>query len=180
MIQSKFQNLEYGIIMLLPQDILPLMVLFKKSQRKPLHQASLATRLNWSASALHRSLSRLNDSKLWNKSSNRVDHHATINFLRYGMPHVFPAKIKTLCRGMMTAQLPEIAQPEIPFVWPDESSSTMGIGVQPLDAGFVYLSHNKPELKSWLDLVEVFRLGRIREIASAVQVMEKEYASRTA
>ncbi len=166
--------------MLLPQDILPLMVLFKESQRKALHQARLATRLNWSTSALHRSLLRLNDSKLWNKSSNRVDHNAIINFLRYGLPHVFPAQRQTLCRGMTTAQLPEIAQPQIPFVWPDESSSTMGIGVQPLDTGFVYLSHHETELKPWLDLVEVFRLGRIREIALAVKTMEEEYASRNA
>jgi len=49
-----------------------------------------------------------------------------------------------------------------------------------LDAGFVYLAHNKPELKSWLDLVEVFRLGRVREVLLAVKVMEKEYASRDA
>ena len=166
--------------MLLPQDILPLIVLFKESENSSLHQAKLSSRLNWSASALHRSLSRLNDSKLWNKSSNRVDHHATINFLRYGLPHVFPAQLQTLCRGMVTAQVPEIAQPQIPFVWPDESSSTMGIGVRPLDAGFVYVSHNEPELKSWLDLVEVFRLGRVREIVLAVQIMEKEYASRNA
>jgi hypothetical protein len=81
---------------------------------------------------------------------------------------------------MVTAQLPEIAPPQIPFVWPDESSSTMGIGVQPLDAGFVYLAHVEPELKPWLELVEVFRLGRIREILLAVQIMEKEYASRNA
>ena len=81
---------------------------------------------------------------------------------------------------MTTAQLLEITQPQIPFVWPDESSSTMGIGVQPLDAGFVYISHNEPELKPWLDLVEVFRLGRVREILLAVQIMEKEYASRNA
>ena len=81
---------------------------------------------------------------------------------------------------MTTAQLPEIAPPQIPFVWPDESSSTMGIGVQPLDAGFVYLSHNETELKPWLDLVEVFRLGRVREIALAVKTMEEEYASRNA
>ena len=166
--------------MLLPQDILPLMVLFKESPNEPLHQAKLSIRLHWSASALHRSLLRLNDSKLWNKSSNRVDYHATINFLRYGLPHVFPAQMQTLCRGMTTAQLPEISQPEIPFVWPDESSSTMGIGVQPLDAGFVYLSHNETELKPWLDLVEVFRLGRVREIALAVKTMEEEYASRNA
>ena len=166
--------------MLLPQDILPLMVLFKESQNELLHQAKLSTRLQWSASALHRSLLRLNDSKLWNKSCNRVDHHATINFLRYGLPHVFPAELQTLCRGMVTAQLPEIAQPQIPFVWPDESSSTMGLGVQPLDAGFIHLSHNETELKPWLDLVEVFRLGRVREIALAVKTMEEEYASRNA
>ena len=166
--------------MLLPQDVLPLMVLFKESQNSSLHQAKLSMRLNWSTSALHRSLSRLNDSKLWNKSSNRVDHHATINFLRYGLPHAFPAELQTLCRGMVTAQLPEIAPPQIPFVWPDELSSTMGIGVQPLDAGFVYVSHHEPELKPWLDLVEVFRLGRVREILLAVQIMKKDYASRNA
>lgn len=80
----------------------------------------------------------------------------------------------------MTAQLPDIAQPEIPFVWPDESSSTMGIGVQPLDKGFVYLSHHEPDFKPWLQLVEVFRLGRIREIVMAVQIMEREHASRNA
>ena len=180
MLYSKFQNLEYGIIMLLPQDILPVMVLFKESNNTHLHQSNLSTRLNWSASALHRSLLRLNASKLWNKSSNRVDHHATINFLRYGMPHVFPAQMQTLCRGMTTAQLPEIAQPQIPFVWPDESSNTMGIGVEPLDAGFVYLAHTDPGLKSWLDLVEVFRLGRVREVLLAVKVMEKEHASKNA
>ena len=78
------------------------------------------------------------------------------------------------------AQLSGIAQPEIPFVWPDESCSTMGIGVQPLDDGFVYLSKNEPELKSWLELVEVFRLGRIREVVLAVQTMENQYASRNA
>ena len=180
MLYSKFQNLEYGMTMLLPQDILPLMVLFKESQNSSLHQTKLSTRLNWSASALHRSLSRLNDSKLWNKSSNRVDYQATLNFLRYGLPHAFPAELQTLCRGMVTAQLPEIAQPQIPFVWSDESSSTMGIGVQPLDAGFVYLAHAEPDLKPWLDLVEVFRLGRVREIVLAVQIMEKEYDSRNA
>ena len=180
MLYSKLQNLEYGICMLLPQDILPLMVLFKESQNEALHQSHLSTRLHWPASGLHRSLSRLNESRLWNKASNRVDHLATIHFLRYGLPHVFPAKPHPLCRGMTTAQLPEIAPPEIPFVWPDESSGTMGIGVEPLDAGFVYLCHKEPDWKPWLELVEVFRLGRIREIVLAVQIMEKEYATRNA
>ena len=56
----------------------------------------------------------------------------------------------------------------------------MGIGVEPLDAGFIHLAHTEPALKPWLELVEVFRLGRVREIVLAVQIMETEYASRNA
>ena len=56
----------------------------------------------------------------------------------------------------------------------------MGIGVEPLDAGFVHLAHTEPALKPWLELVEVFRLGRVGEIALAMKTMENEYASRDA
>ena len=46
----------------------------------------------------------------------------------------------------MTAQLPDIAQPDLPFVWPDNSSSTMGIGVQPLDKGLSIFPIMNPTL----------------------------------
>ena len=159
--------------MLLPQDILPLLLLFVEQEDAPLHQAQLASRMNWVPSALHRSLLRLHKSQLWNKDSNHINRHRSIQFLRYGLPHVFPAEIQQLCRGLSTAQLPDISQPQIPYVWPDETSNIMGMGVKPLDSGFVYLAKHEPDMKIWLDIIEVFRLGRNREVTLAVKMLEE-------
>ena len=83
--------------------------------------------MNWVSFRSSSFFVRLPQSQLWNKDSNQINRHRSIQFLRYGLPHVFPAEIQQLCRGLSTAQLPDISQPQIPYVWPDETSNIMGM-----------------------------------------------------
>jgi hypothetical protein len=149
-----------------------LVVLIQKDVYTFESQYALAQFLEWSPSSLHRSLERADKCGLWSSSQKRVNHHALKELLRYGLRYVFPPEYTAPCRGVITATLPSISQPALPYVWPLEEGPDFGVGINPLDAKFPNIVQKKPSLASILYCVEVFRIGRKREVRMAEKLFD--------
>ena len=166
--------------MLKSQDILPLLVLVQKEKYRYTSQYALAQLLGWSPASLHRSLQRSEKCSLWFPSQNRVSKESLKEFLRYGIRYVFPAECTAPCRGVITAYLPMTTQPTLPYVWPTETGKDYGIGIQPLDSKFSLVAQKFPDLAPLLHCVEVFRMGRKREIVLAEKYFDSILAPSVA
>ena len=159
--------------MLKSQDILPLVILLQHHRYVFVSQFAFAQKLGWAPSSLHRSLERLTKCGLWYPSQQCVNGHGVFELLRYGVRYVFPPVLMAPCRGVVTGCLPEIAQPELPYVWPSEQGGHFGVGVQPLDKSFPKVAMENPDLSQGLHLVEAFRLGRKREVVIATKLLQE-------
>lgn len=157
--------------MLLPQDVLPLMLLLKRDDEGKLNQKLLAQQMGWAPSAVHRSLGRLTQSQLWSSSRQQVRKRSAEEFLRYGLRYSFPPVEKGLARGFIVGKLPNVFLPATPYVWASDNFSDLGTSIEPLDKGFLFIAERDPVLTEWLQIVEVFRLGRIRELNMAIKIL---------
>lgn len=100
------------------------------------------------------------------------------DFLIGGLKYVWPTKIGGLGRGMPTgtsvfviAQEMDVAEPEIPTVWPFASGSQRGETVEPLYPKCPDICANDPILHEWLALIDVLRLKTGREAKLAEHVI---------
>src|ERR1700689_3612210 len=101
---------------------------------------SLASELFLSPAEVSNSLNRCKESGLlyWSDLEKRVNRSALLDFLAYGLRHVFPPKRGALVRGVPTAAAAEplkshfVDDGEPPPVWPYPEGSTPGLCFSPL------------------------------------------------
>jgi DNA-binding Lrp family transcriptional regulator len=162
-----------------PQDIVVVLKLVLVAAPQPSY-AALAADLGLSASEVHAAVRRLIEARLLDPETRQVHREALHNFLIHGVPHVFPARLREVTRGLPTAWAAPVmgekisAGEQIPPVWPDPDGQLQGASVQPLYSSVPFAARRDPALYDLLALVDTLRLGRARERAIA----EKELRQR--
>lgn len=135
--------------------------------------ATLAAQLGMSASEVHAAVGRLTDARLVESDSRKLRRKPLVEFLLFGVPYAFPARIGEMTRGIPTAwAAPVMARSladsgsEIP-VWPEPDGTRKGLAVEPLYRSVPGAAKADPALYELLALVDAVRLGRARERALA-------------
>ena len=141
--------------------------------------AALAGELGMSASEVHGACSRLIAARLLDPETRRPRRKALQEFLRFGVPYVFPAHLGELTRGVPTAwAAPAMAgmvsaDDGATPIWPDPEGTRQGAAVEPLYRSVPVAAKNDPALYDLLTLVDAIRIGRARERKFAQQELER-------
>lgn len=151
--------------MLKPIDIAVLSVLLVESE-PDLTQTQLAEKLGVSQSNVHRALRQLERSGLIR--DRKPLRTAAFELLVHAIKYVYPAHLGAPTRGIPTAHavLPGILAAQ-PYVWPSENGAGYGPALEPLHPSVLRAAQSDPRLYKLLALVDVFRVGRVRERALA-------------
>jgi hypothetical protein len=165
---------------MLGQDIA---ILLKMSLHKGprILSKALADELFLSPSEVSKALNRCKDSGLlyWSDMEKRVNRSALLDFLAYGMRHVFPPKRGALVRGLPTAAAAEplksrfVDDGEPPPVWPYPEGAVRGLSFSPLYKGAPKAALFDPRLYQLLALCDAIRGGRTRERVLAVELLRE-------
>jgi hypothetical protein len=161
-----------------PQDVVVALKLCLGAENQS--YAELGRSLGMSASEVHAAVRRLIEARLVDPDTKAVRRQALRNFLVHGVPHSFPAILKSVTRGMPTAWAAPVmsgkfdVSEQLPPVWPDPDGRIRGESVQPLYASVPGAARRDPALYALLALVDALRIGRARERSLA----EKEISQR--
>ena len=124
----------------------------------------------------HRSVKRLMAGGLVLPHRRAVNRKALLDFLVYGVPHVFYGILGAEAQGVPTAHsgplLSERLESTGVIVWPSAEGRIRGESLIPLYDGAAGLIHRSPELYDLLTLVDALRVGRARERRLAAELLE--------
>ena len=142
---------------------------------------TLADELFLSPAEVSKTLNRCKASGLlyWSDLEKRVNRSALMDFLAYGMRHVFPPRRGGLVRGLPTAAAAQplkshfVEDDEPPPVWPYPEGTVRGLSFSPLYKGAPKAALHDPGLYALLALCDAIRSGRTRERVLAVELMRK-------
>jgi hypothetical protein len=100
-----------------------------------------------------------------------------MEFLRYGLHHVFPQVPGTMVTGIPTAHsypfYGKLFKSEMNYVWPDDNGDVRGLAIQPLYPSVVKAVKNDELLYKLLASIDIIRVGRTRELKVAIEELEK-------
>jgi hypothetical protein len=165
---------------MLGQDIAVLLKICLLQEKRILSK-KLAEELFLSTAEISKSLNRCKDSGLlyWSDLEKRVNRSALLDFLAYGMRHVFPPKKGALVRGVPTAAATEplkshfLDDGEPPPVWPYPEGTVRGLSFSPLYKGAPRAALLDSRLYELLALCDAIRGGRTRERVLAVDLLRR-------
>lgn len=127
----------------------------------------LANSLYISNSEVSESLERSVYAGLIDFGKRKVHRGNLLDFLIYGMKYVFPVQPGILARGLPTAHSHPFLQTFISsdqaYVWPSPSGSILGQAIEPFYANQVKAAQGDDELYRLLALLDVIRVGKLRE-----------------
>jgi hypothetical protein len=159
-----------------PQDIAILLKLVALGD-KDWQLTSLSHALHISISEISESLNRSRLSKLIDFEKKKVKRHNLMEFLEHGVKYVFPQAPGTMVRGIPTAHsqrdIKESFISEINYVWSDPKGEVMGLLIEPLYPKQVQAVKNDPFFYELMALLDVVRVGKIREVNYAVRALKK-------
>jgi hypothetical protein len=91
---------------------------------------------------------------------------------------VFPANPGTFVNGLYTAHSHPFMKQQFPsemdYVWPDPRGEVRGLAIKPLYKDQVKAAELDPTLYLMLALIDVIRVGRVREMKVAVEELKKQ------
>ncbi len=163
-----------------PHDIAVLLKIIALGD-KPWKNKDLAASLYLSPSEISESISRSEFAGLIGNDRRNVFRIALESFLKHGLKYVFPVKPGSLVKGLPTSHsAPIMAQyfsSEEAYVWPDISGNKRGMAIDPLYPGAVSAAKDDATLYELLCICDVFRVGRVREIKRAEELMKELFKS---
>jgi hypothetical protein len=158
-----------------PQDIVILLKI-ATLQNEAWQLSTLSNSLHISISEISESLNRSKLAKLLSEDKKKVQKLNLLEFLEHGIKYVFPYQGLTISRGVPTAiSHPEINQKFISdqtYVWPCKSGSMVGLGIEPLIPKICDYIESDPKLYKNLSLVELLRMGKVREQEYAIKQLK--------
>lgn len=166
-----------------PQDIVILLAIVSYGKKDWLIK-ELASSLYISQSEVSESLNRSQVSGLIDYNKRRVNRHALVEFLEFGLPYVFPVQPGPVVSGMPTAHSHPILKDKIIseqfHVWPEPGGSVRGFAVEPLYEKQAKAAKENNELYKLLAMVDVFRVGNRREAKFAKDILDKSILHESA
>jgi hypothetical protein len=142
----------------------------------------LAASLHISPSEISESLSRSEFAGLISSDRRMVYHVGLESFLFYGLKYVFPVKQGSVVKGMPTSHsailMEQYFSSEEAYVWPDISGNMRGMAIEPFYPGAVAAAKEDNILYDLLVICDVFRVGKLREIKKAQELMVEIFKSK--
>lgn len=163
-----------------PHDVVILLKALSKGECD-WKQSEIASELELSQGEIAKSLGRLRNSGLI--ANRRVNRSAVVEFLIHGLKYVFPAKVGALAVGLPTAMSSSFFKNKIVqddddiFVWPTSKGNVRGQSIKPLYPRLTSAVLKDESLYELLSLVEILRIGRIRERQIAEEELKKRIKS---
>lgn len=158
-----------------PQDIVILLKIILFGDEK-WNQSMMAEALHISQSEISKSLVRSKYAKLLDNSGKKVRKLALFEFIKYGLSIVFPQQLGPVVRGIPTAHslplLNQLIQSNENIVWASGKGTIRGHSVLPLYNGALKAVKNDAKLHELLALIDVVRIGKVREKNIALEVLK--------
>ena len=111
-----------------------------------------------------------------NDKKKKVYKTSLFEFIEHGLHYVFPALPATMVNGIYTAHSHPIMQQqfssELNYVWPDARGEVRGLSIEPLYKHQVKASKTDDELYLILALIDVVRVGKVREMKFALEKLK--------
>lgn len=161
-----------------PQDIVILLKIISKNAI-PWQNKDLAHELFISQSEISDSLNRSALAGLIDhEKKKKVYRKSLIEFIEHGLHYVFPVLPGGMVNGLYTAHshpfMQEKFSSELHYVWPDAKGEVRGLSIEPLYKEQVKAAQNDDNLYLMLALVDVVRVGRVREMELAINKLKEE------
>ena len=160
-----------------PQDIVILLKIVSKGAQ-PWQNKDLARELFISPSEISESLGRSSLAGLFDSQGRQVYRTNIMEFIQHGLHYVFPAMPSAMVNGVPTAHShpfmqEQFGEPELPYVWPEARGLSRGLAIEPLYKEVPNAVTEDPELYKMLALIDVIRVGRVREWKVALSELQK-------
>ncbi|MGK2863045.1 MAG: hypothetical protein ACSLE0_14010 [Chitinophagaceae bacterium] len=161
-----------------PQDVVILLKIIVKGQRK-WQNKDLAAELFISPAEISESLNRSGMAGLIDyEKRKKVYRQSLMEFLEHGLHYVFPVHPGTMVNGIYTAHshpfMQKHFQSELQYVWADPRGEFRGLSIEPFYKQQVKAAKLDEALYSILALIDVIRVGRVREMAVALTELKKQ------
>lgn len=159
-----------------PQDVAILLKIVAMN-RKHWQLSELANSLRISISEISESLNRSLFASLIDFNKKHVNRQNLLEFLEHGVSYVFPQRPGAMVRGIPTSHSHPFMKKkfvsETYYVWPDNKGEEMGLMIEPFYPKQVEAVKEDEEYYKLLALVDVIRVGRVREVKYAVDELKK-------
>jgi hypothetical protein len=160
-----------------PQDVVILLKIITK-KNSPWQNKDLAGELFISPAEVSDSLSRSEVAGLIDASKKVVFRQSLMEFLEHGLRYVFPARPGTMVNGIYTAHSHPFMQTKFPseinYVWNEAFGDVRGLTIEPLYKNQVKAAKIDPALYLLLALLDVIRVGRVREVKVAIAELKRQ------
>lgn len=137
----------------------------------------LSNAMKISISEISESLNRSRLAHLVDYNKKQVNRQNLLEFLEHGVHYVFPQQPGAIVRGVPTAHshplMKKMFISEVDYVWPDNKGSKMGMMIEPLYPKQTEAIKEDPLFYELLALVDVIRVGKVREVKFAVSGLKK-------
>ncbi len=159
-----------------PQDVAILLKIISIND-PDWHLVKLSNALHISISEISESLNRSRLAHLIDHKKKNVSRQSLMEFLEHGIRYVFPQEPGSMVRGIPTAHShPAIKNnfvSEMQYVWPSNKGKVMGQMIEPLYAKQVEAVGEDDVYYKLLSLVDLVRVGKVREINYAIKTLRK-------
>lgn len=149
-----------------PHDVVVLLKIAAK-EGSNWYMKDLAYELGISASEVSESINRSVIAGLIFKDKKRLMRNALLDFLRFGLPYVYPQQPGSLVRGLPTAHsaepLNKVIQSEDPYVWPYAKGTVRGQAIEPLHVNIPDACLKDKIFYEYMVLCDALRVGKARE-----------------
>lgn len=160
-----------------PQDVVVLLKIIAKEDQV-WQNKNLASELFISPAEISESLNRSGIAGLIEREKKKkVYRQSLMEFLEHGLHYVFPAFPGAMMNGIYTAHshpfMQKHFQSELNYVWPDPRGEFRGLSIEPLYKKQVSAANQDSTLYLMLALIDVIRVGRVRETKIAVEELKR-------
>lgn len=159
-----------------PQDIAILLKIISMDGQN-WQLVGLSNSLHISISEISESLNRSRQASLIDYNKKKVSRQNLLEFLEHGVRYVFPQQPGSMVRGIPTAHshpsMKKIFISEMNYVWPDNKGKIMGLAIEPFYPKVIEAVNEDEFFYKLLSLVDVIRVGKVREIKYAVNELRK-------
>lgn len=160
-----------------PQDIVILLKIISKKDQ-PWQNKDLAKELLISPSEISESLGRSALAGLYD-NQNRTPYRTNLmEFIEHGLHYVFPVIPSAMVNGVPTAHShrfmkEHFGDPQLEYVWPEPRGKFRGLAIEPLYKEVPNAVWEDADLYKMLALIDVIRVGRVREWKLAISELHK-------
>ncbi len=159
-----------------PHDIVILLKIAAKQDRS-WYMKDLSYELGISGSEISESMNRSVIAGLIFPDKKRLMKTAILDFLHFGLPHVYPQQPGALVRGVATAHsappLNEVIESHEAYVWPYGKGDLRGQSIEPLHPNVPEACLKDKKFYELMSLCDVLRVGRVREKNLAIEELKK-------